>query len=105
MDYNGGRIKKNPKALIGTLIAIIVIGGLVFWVLASALRENWERPPDIGHSHTHSASGGSGPAPTTPPTAGPDGVPIPAPTVDLSPKGVGGGLSGSAGEAHADHGN
>ncbi len=109
MDYDGGRVRKNPKALVGGLVAIVVFGGLVIWVVANALRENVERPPEVGHSHTHSQGGGehdAGPAPTAPPAAGPDGVPAPgtaptpAPTVDLTAKSAVGGVGDHAGHDH-----
>jgi hypothetical protein len=85
MDYEGGRVKKNPRALIGGAIAILIIGGLVTWVVANTLKENATNAPVIGHSHDHShGGGGGGGAPAggheghdheAAPTAGPDGQP------------------------------
>ncbi|MBD3177033.1 MAG: hypothetical protein GF320_17805 [Armatimonadia bacterium] len=60
MDYEGGRVKKNPRALIGGAIAILIIGGLVTWVVANTLKENATNAPVIGHSHDHSHGGGGG---------------------------------------------
>ena len=113
MDYDGGKGRKNPKALVGSLVVIVVLAGLVIWVAANALRENMERQPEIGPSHTHSRGGGghdAGPAPTAPPIAGPEdapapgAVPTPAPAVDLSAKGAPGGapVPDGAGD-HAGH--